>query len=80
MKILALIIVSVAGCGVITPDVPKKDKPACESACENLTRLGCEESEPDSNGVSCVVLCQETMAGGLVDLEPDRVALITECP
>ena len=83
MKLMLITAVTLLiSCTVTAPPVekPTEQLSPCQLACDNLEKLGCEESKPDANGVSCVILCQETMAGRLVDLEPDRVALITECP
>lgn len=52
----------------------------CEAACNRLQDLGCEEGEPDEDGASCLVICEETQAAGLVDLEPEKIAASESCP
>lgn len=52
----------------------------CEMACSRLVELACEEGMPDEEGNNCVTVCEETMAAGLVDLNPEEMANIEECP
>lgn len=38
---------------------------ACERACANLDRLGCEEAKPTKKGTTCTEVCEDAAAEGI---------------
>ena len=41
-----------------------QDTPSCDTACKNLTVIGCQESQPTDSGITCSFVCSE-----LIELE-----------
>ena len=68
------------GCSTVHMGTATREESACERACARMVELGCEEAQPTSKGASCVLVCEETMRAGLVDLQPDTVASMEQCP
>ena len=52
----------------------------CARACLRMSELNCPEAEPDEEGTTCVEICEETQAAGLIDLEPEKIAESDSCP
>ena len=86
----------IGGC-TITPFIPTEDTDDwgdagspddCESACDNLSKLGCEGAEgspgPDEefgteDDVACAEVCRSVMEEGEVTMHPSCVAAATSC-
>ena len=67
------------------PDTPKEPS-ACERACAQMEKLGCEEAEPEcEDGESgedcdtCVEVCENAEKTGLMDLNPECRAEQSSC-
>lgn len=77
MKSLIFVLL-VSTCGV-SPETPTESA-ACGTACAHWEKLGCEVAEPDSEGNTCVFICEETQKAGLIDLEPEKAEESETCP
>ncbi len=83
---LALVMATLVGCASCrsTPVGPENvvdagDDDACGRACRRLTTLGCPEAEPTDAGATCVAVCRDAEASGVVSLEPECVANVASC-
>lgn len=59
---LALFLVACSGAAP-QPIVDPVIVGTCETACANLQKLGCTESEPTEDNVSCVEFCKAEIVG-----------------
>ena len=77
---LMVIFLACASCRS-TPIAPEDviDDDACSLACSRLAALGCAEAAPTDGGASCVAVCQNAQASGVVSLEPECVANVAGC-
>lgn len=81
MKTAILVIALAESCSTsVPPENPQPEQSACERACLRMEELGCEEAQPDEDGTSCAVICEETQKAGLIDLEPEKIAESDSCP
>jgi hypothetical protein len=58
---------------------PEGHPELCESACENLQRLGCEEGHPTPDGDTCQDWCESVETSGFVSINPACIAAIQKC-
>jgi hypothetical protein len=80
--VFAAVLVSCASCRStpVAPDVADAgEDDACARACGRLAALGCPEAEPTDAGATCVEVCRNAEASGVVTLEPDCVADAATC-
>ncbi len=85
LQVFALAAAAFVGCAScrstpIAPDdvVDGGDDP-CARACQRLATLGCAEAAPTDAGATCVEVCRNTEASGVVSLDPACVANIATC-
>jgi len=58
---------------------PAPELEACERACVRLQELGCREGEPTPAGKPCVEWFCDAANAGILDLQPECLATITDC-
>lgn len=63
MKKLTILFVLLAACRPPTAPLAPDGGETCETACQNLERMGCEAGRP-SDGTSCAELCGELVDFG----------------
>jgi hypothetical protein len=51
----------------------------CYRACQQLTKLGCDEAKLTAGGATCTTVCQNAESGGL-SMNPECVARASSCP
>lgn len=58
-----LAILAISGCHHIKPAPKPVETHTCESACLNMTVLGCELSKPTGEGSTCAEVCKVVESG-----------------
>ena len=58
---------------------PEPGKDVCESACNRLQKLGCEEGRPTKGGTPCYQVCKDNQLSEVTNLHPDCVATKHSC-
>jgi hypothetical protein len=78
---LAALLASCASCRStpVAPDVADAGEDACARACGRLAALACPEADTTDAGATCVEVCRNAEASGVVTLEPDCVADAATC-
>ena len=51
----------------------------CKAACERMAELECPEAEPDEDGNTCVEVCINAEASGIIRLNPSCRAQQDSC-
>jgi hypothetical protein len=81
-----LIVALAAACNPLLPEPdplpnpgPAPDAVPCHVACERLSSLRCEESEPTPDGTTCTELCESVEESGVVRYPTGCVAAAKTC-
>lgn len=69
----------VTGCRTFPPPKPIDGAATCADACDRGTVLGCPWAAPTPNGETCVEVCENAVASGLVALGLGCMASAGSC-
>jgi hypothetical protein len=81
---LALALTLAVACNPLLPEpetrpLPPRDDISCETACERLASLQCEEAQPTPDGTTCAEVCHGVNESGSVTYPTGCVAAAKTC-